>query len=241
MEQNFQTSFIPKKPIIEERAKPSRPISFFMVIAIFVFITMVLSVGGVYFYKQVLVKDIANMENNLSLAKNRFEPAKINQLQVLDKRLKSSTEVLAQHISVSPIFEALQEITMKSVRYTRFSYELGPTKDSYITVKLGGMATGYRAIALQSDLFLKNKYLIDPVFSNLSLDEKGNVLFDLEFLVEPSFVDYKQTLQRNTAEDDNAPSTSNASNTVSSFEDLVNQSAGATTNNSANTNSNTKQ
>jgi hypothetical protein len=51
---------------------------------------------------------------------------------------------------------------------------------------------GYRSIALQSDLFTQNKNLIDPVFSNLTLDNSGNVLFDLEFLVDPSFVNYKQ-------------------------------------------------
>jgi hypothetical protein len=57
-----------------------------------------------------------------------------------------------------------------------------------------GLAVGYSSVALQSDLFAKNKNLIDPVFSNLVLDEKGNVIFDLEFSVDPSFVDYKQML-----------------------------------------------
>ena len=59
---------------------------------------------------------------------------------------------------------------------------------------MSGLAVGYRSIALQSDLLAKEKNFIDPVFSNLVLDEKGNVLFDLEFSVDPSFVDYKQML-----------------------------------------------
>ena len=61
-----------------------------------------------------------------------------------------------------------------------------------------GKNTGYTAIALQSDLFSSDKYkkyIIDPVFSNLSLDDKGNVLFDLEFSVDPTFIDYKQMLK----------------------------------------------
>lgn len=194
MEQNFQTSFIPKKPMLEERAVASRPIGLLVIISIFILFAVLIASGGLYFYKGILTKNIAKMENDLNLAKNRFEPSKINQLQVLDKRLEASNTILSKHIAVSPIFQALQTLTMKTVRYTKFSYSLGTEKDPKIMVKMSGQAVGYRSIALQSDLFKKNKYLLDPVFSNLSLDEKGNVLFDLEFSVDPNFVDYKQML-----------------------------------------------
>ena len=66
---------------------------------------------------------------------------------------------------------------------------------------MSGAAVGYRSIALQADLFSQNKNIIDPSFSNLSLDEKGNVLFDLEFGVDSSFVNYQQvekTTEKNT-------------------------------------------
>jgi glycerol-3-phosphate acyltransferase PlsY len=35
------------------------------------------------FYKGIVAKDINKMSNDLTLAKNRFEPSKINQLQIL--------------------------------------------------------------------------------------------------------------------------------------------------------------
>jgi len=194
MEQNFQTSFIPKKPILEERAVASRPIGLLVIVSIFILFAVLLASGGLYFYKGILTKNITKMEGDLNLAKNRFEPSKINQLQVLDKRLEASNTILSKHVAVSPIFQALQTLTMKTVRYTKFSYSLGTEKDPKIMVKMSGQAVGYRSIALQSDLFKKNKYLLDPAFSNLSLDEKGSVLFDLEFSVDPSFVDYKQML-----------------------------------------------
>jgi len=194
MEQNFQTSFIPKKPMIEERAVSSRPVGFLTTISIFIFFTVIIASGGLYFYKGVLSKSIVQMDKDLALAKNRFEPSKINQLQTLDKRLRASDLVLSKHIVVSPIFKALQDITMKTVRYTKFSYDIGTDKNPKILIKMSGQAIGYRSIALQSELFTKNKYIVDPVFSNLSLNDKGSVLFDLQFSVDPSFVDYKQTL-----------------------------------------------
>ena len=43
------------------------------------------------------------------------------------------------------------------------------------------------------NLFAKNRNFIDPVFSNLTLDDKGSVLFELNFSVNSSFVNYKET------------------------------------------------
>ena len=70
---------------------------------------------------------------------------------------------------------------------------------------MSGQAVGYRSVALQSDLFAKNKYFLDPVFSNLSLDEKGNVLFDLDFSVDLNFVNYKRTLLTESENSLNTP------------------------------------
>ena len=199
MDQNFQTSFIPKKPMIEERTAPSQPVGLFTIISIFIFFTVVIGTGALYFYDRILQQDITKMENDLNLAKNRFEPSKIIQLQVLDKRLNASEEILSKHVAISPIFKALQDITMKTVNYTKFSYNLDESKNTNkVKVKMSGVAVGYKSVALQSDLFAKNKYLIDPIFSNLSLDDKGNVLFDLEFSVDQNLVDYKKVVETNT-------------------------------------------
>lgn len=212
MEQNFQTSFIPKKPMIEERVVVKRPIGALVIISILIFLTMALGSGGLYFYKGILTQNITKMESDLNLAKNRFEPAKINQLQLLDKRLNASSEILSKHIAISPIFQALELLTMKTVRYTKFDYSFTDDKNpggSIIIVSMSGQAVGYRSIALQADLFSKNKNLIDPVFSNLSLDDKGNVLFDLVFSVDASFVDYKQMLVGESSNSSGAGTTTN--------------------------------
>ena len=193
MEQNFQTSFIPKKPMVEERVTRARSVGLLTIISIFVLFTVLLVTVSLFFYKGIMTKNIIKMESDLNLAKDRFEPSKISELQVLDRRLRASSEILSKHIVVTPVFKALAAITMKTVRYTKFSYDFGA--DSRIIIRMSGLAVGYRSVALQSDLFAQNKNLIDPVFSNLTLDDKGNVLFDLEFLVDPSFVDYKVMLE----------------------------------------------
>jgi uncharacterized protein YoxC len=198
MEPNFQTSFIPKKPIVNERATSAQPVSIFLVASLFILIAVILGTVGLYFYKGIVSKNIDDMKKSLTLAQNRFEPSKIAELQILDKRLNASTEVLSKHITVTPIFVALADLTMKSVRYTKFSYTLGTGLNDNVGVKMSGIAIGYRSVALQSDLFAQNKNIIDPIFSNLTLDNSGNVIFDLDFSVSQSFVNYKQDLLTQT-------------------------------------------
>ncbi len=181
--------------MIEERAVASQPIGFLLVVSIFALFTVIIASAGLFFYKNIINNNIKKMEASLETARNRFEPATITRLQTLDKRLKSSIEILDKHIVVTPIFSVLQEITMKTVRYTKFSYDFGTDKDAKVLVKMSGLAVGYRSIALQSDLFTKKADLIDPVFSNLTLDNNGNVAFDLEFAVKPSLVGYKESLK----------------------------------------------
>jgi hypothetical protein len=205
MEQNFQTSFIPKKPMMAEERSVStkKPIGLLTLISIFIFLAIVLATGILYFYENILNNNIQTKEKELTLAKERFEPAKINQLQVLGKRLEAANLILAKHVAISPIFESLQKITMKTIRYTKFNYELGNDQDSKIKVKVSGQAIGYRSIALQSELLTKDKNFIEPVFSNLSLDEKGNVIFDLEFFVNPNFVNYKKVFSEEAQKNEN--------------------------------------
>ena len=193
MDQNFQTSFIPKKPMIEQSVVAKRPTSIFLIISIVIFLAMVLVSGGYYLYKQSLDKSVKQMESDLKLARNRFEPSEITKLKLLDRRLQSSAEILSKHITISPIFGALDALTLKTVRYTKFGYDFG--SNNKIIVTMSGQAVGYRSVALQADMFTKNKNLIDPSFSNLALDDKGNVLFDLKFSVDPNFVYYQQVLK----------------------------------------------
>ncbi len=194
MEQNFQTSFIPKKPIVKERAVSSRPVGILLIASIFVLFTVLIATAGLYFYQGIENRSITTLQSQLDLAKNSFEPSKITELQVLDNRLNAATEILNNHVAVTPIFQALETATLKSVRYTKFSYSLGATPTLPVAIELEGQAIGYRSIALESDLLGQNKNIIDPVFSNLTLDNQGQVLFQLDFTVDPSFVNYKQSL-----------------------------------------------
>ena len=120
-----------------------------------IFVLILIAIGGLYFYKGLMKRNISTMENSLNSAKERFEPAKIVQLQVLDKRLNASNEILSKHIAISPIFETFQSITLKNISYTKFNYGVDENNNGGIIIKMSGIAKGYESIALQSDIFAK--------------------------------------------------------------------------------------
>ncbi|MFA5933820.1 MAG: hypothetical protein WC795_01165 [Candidatus Paceibacterota bacterium] len=195
MDKDFQTSFIPKKPLAEERVVRERPVNIFSFFATVIFFASLVSGAGVYFYKIVLTRQVAEMNTSLERAKEAFEPGLILDLQNLDKRLNSSKEILANHLVLSPLFKTLQDLTLKSVRFTKFDYSA--LSEQGISIKLSGQARSYTSVALQSDALAKNKYIKDPVFSNLNLDDRGNVTFDLSFMVDPSFLRYQSLASNN--------------------------------------------
>jgi hypothetical protein len=53
-------------------------------------------------------------------------------------------------------------------------------------------------VALQEDVFLKNKYWKAANFSNLTLGEDGSVSFELEVLVDPEIATYGTELNVNS-------------------------------------------
>ncbi len=209
MDDNFQTSFIPKKPLAEERVIQERPVSIFSLVATIAFFVTLISAGGVYFYKITLTNQVASQTASLERAKAAFEPSLVETLQTLDKRINASKEILANHITASPILKSLEDLTLKSVRFTKFDYEISKDGGTKIDVTMTGQARSYTSIALQSDMLGQNKYIKNVVFSNLVLDAQGNVGFDLKFSVDPAFVMYGSTISNATATGNNNPITTN--------------------------------
>ncbi len=208
MDKEFQTSFVPKKTIVERDTK--RTGSGFggilNMLALLIFIASLIGAGGVYLYRGSLHAKIDSYKESLARARAAFEPTLITKLQLLDKRMRASTNILGNHIAVSPIFSLLGEITLPTVRYSDFSYEFNKQNANLVDIKITGQAKGYNYIALQADLFAQNNFIKNPIFSNFTLDQFGNIAFSLTFSVDKSLVVYESFLERqNSLGEDGQP------------------------------------
>ena len=195
MDKEVQTSLKPQKTVIESNKKIRSGGGVINLISFIIFIVSLISAGGAYFYRESVKTNIEEYKRSLAVAKNQFEPSLITELQILDKRLNAATTILDKHIAVSPIFVLLEEVTLPTVRYSDFSYEVDTTTN-LVNVTMKGEAKGYNFIALQADLFDDNKFIKNPIFSDFVLDQAGNIDFNLTFSVDRSLVSYESFLDR---------------------------------------------
>ena len=165
-----------------------------MLLSTLVFFLSLLGAAGVYFYKSLLNNQINQYSTSLERAEKAFDTGLIVELERLDKRIESAKEILSRHAVVFPIFSLLEETTIPQVRFNRFSYALNP--DRRVSLEIGGQSRGYTYVVLQSDVLGKNKYIVNHVFSNLNLDNVGNVTFTLSAVIDPILVSYDSFINR---------------------------------------------
>lgn len=201
MDNSFQTSFIPKKPIIENGLaaggkKNTTNIS--LVVTVSLMVIMGVAAVGLYFYKGYLQNNKNQLSANLSKVRESFDKDTISELEMYDKKTSIAREILDNHIVVSPIFNVINELTLSSIQYTRFIQERR-TDDNFI-VRMSGIAKDYKSIALQADVFNTGKGQIfkNLIFSNLTKDKNNYVTFDLEFTVDPTSLSYAENLDNSS-------------------------------------------
>jgi hypothetical protein len=202
METKFQTSFIPKKPVVEERRNNSS-ISLFLLLSIIVFLVSLGLGGWVFIQKDLLIKNIAAAEDVIKSNKEAFELDTIESMIRLDSRIKIAKGLLANHVSISPIFSFLEDKTLKSVRFKTFAFSsAGKDESGAASIKLTmtGQARDFKTIALQAEEFGNINYrniIKSPVFTDLNLTSDGSVSFSASMLVVPSFLSYSKSIVGN--------------------------------------------
>ncbi len=198
MEPSIPTSFIPKRPI-ESSAAPaphrSRSVGLLSVITALVVIGTVLAFAGVYLYQKQLVSQKAKLEQSIGDARDGIGTEFVTDMKRLDARISGVKELIKNHIVVTPIFQALEATTLHSVQYREFGYSIKSdpsTKTDSLVVDLSGTARNYASIALQSDAFSPNTLIKNPVFSNLTVDDKSRTInFRLTFSVDMADLSYQ--------------------------------------------------
>ena len=189
MENSFQTSFIPKKPIVSTKTD-KEPKSLFRLITIVILAVSVLSVVTLFVYKMYLNNQEQVSAKSLRLTRDTFEKSTIDELELFDKRTASAKQILSKHLVFSPLFTALGEVTIPTIQYTSFTEQ--STDKGAFSVSISGIAQDYRSIALQADMFAgaKGRYFNNVLFSNLVKDKDNNITFSLDFDVSPELLSY---------------------------------------------------
>lgn len=203
MEQEFRTTFIPKKPLVQTPVSSgtpvSRPVGIVFVISLIIFIISIMMGAGVFLYKSYLEKEVADLVVKLEKLQENIDPNAIREFSLMDKRLKNAETLINQHAVISPLFSVLRSTTLPTVRYSKFDGTFGENRDLQVT--MSGESDSYRSIALQSQTLAKNANLKNTIFSNFVVTPKGRVAFDVSFSIPVSDLSFaKHTDQVTTVE-----------------------------------------
>lgn len=191
----IQTSFIPKKTpsaLPTSQGIGGRSINLFFVLAILVFFVVIGLAVSVFFYKSYLIKSIAELDASLLQAKKSFDPEFIAEASLLNARIEGAKELLNSHRALSPLFDILEKKTLESVRFQDFHFNAEGKRE--VTVGMTGQAKSFNSVALQSDVFGTERSFKDPIFSNFSLNERGDVIFNFQTTVDPKLLLYRETI-----------------------------------------------
>ncbi len=195
MEGKFQTSFIPKKPLTPSAQRLNSSISIVSLVAALMMAVSLALAGAAFLYESFLFKDIQSKKESFKANERAFDQNSVTTLSNLNKRINVSNILLQKHLALSSIFNVLGEATLRNVRFSDFN--LSNLSDQKITLTMKGQAVNYPAVAKQSDVFSENpasKFIHNPIFADLDLDQKGNVIFNFSAEVDPVQVLYSNNL-----------------------------------------------
>ena len=201
----FQTSFAPKKTLVAAPTTRAsgHSVNIFAIISIAIFVLTVVAATSVYIYRSHLITSIGDMDAQLAAARKSFEPEFIDKASRLSARIDASRTLLGKHTAISPLFDILEKKTLENVRFTEFNFTVS---DRTIIASMTGEAKSFNAVALQSDVFGAEPAFIDPVFSNFTLNDEGDVVFNFETKIDPSLLLYREGVvgsKKEPAKEDN--------------------------------------
>jgi len=191
MAEEFQTSFIPKKTVDSGPQKRRKSVNIFTLIGLIVFLVAVAFAVGLFLYGKLVERNIVRKEAALEQAQESFEPSLIEELVRLDTRIDSADTLLASHIAPSSLLELLETLTLESVQFETFNFSTANQEETGIQLRMNGHAVGFSAVALQADEIANSPYFKDPVFSNLSVLQTGEVEFSVTAIVDSNLLRYE--------------------------------------------------
>lgn len=206
METKFQTSFIPKRPLVDQKINVTSHkggVSIFMAISVLIFLVSIGGAGFTIVWKNVLLKSQEDYKVKLSESEKRFNISLIEELKAANTKIDLSKQLLKNHLDITEIFNIISRLTIEGVRFDSFDFSLpdgGATEG--IKIAMHGVATSFSAIAFQSDVFGKsqkygtNKAMKNPVLSDLLSNENGTVGFTFSTVINPMDISYEKVLNQ---------------------------------------------
>lgn len=197
METKFQTSFIPRKPLVPNSSAATPPQSsdhasgFLVLIGMVLFGLSVASGIVVFGWEKVEKSNIEKNKVQLEVNKKQFG-SDIEFLKKFNTKINLTKRLVEGHTAISEVFTIINSLAVDNVRFSELDFQVpnDPRKDK-IELKLKGEALSFPALAYQSDVLAETDKLVDASVADLMLGEKGIISFGLSGVIPLDKILYK--------------------------------------------------
>lgn len=151
-------------------------------------LTMVLAaVGGI-----IALRRVQELRQDEFIAQNKIKeesvrPELLQQIGLLDARLKGARALLDEHLLASNVFGVIEKNTHPQVRFLNFTFSADSGK-----LDMSGEAASYRALSRQIALFEGDPQVERAEFGGLSTTGEGLVGFKISLSFKPSLLRLRQ-------------------------------------------------
>ena len=152
--------------------------------------------AGVYLYAKAIDGKLNKAKQSLQILQTELTGRTVEELKILDAKLRAASEILHKHVAVSEIFRSLERLTLKSVQFTDFDFQ---KDEKGARLKLSGKALNVNAVAFQSKVFGANRNVfLSPIFSDLDIGS-GYVGFKVNTDINPDLISFEASVLRSSA------------------------------------------
>jgi hypothetical protein len=158
------SSFIPKHQLgaTPGGVKTRRTFSVLRIVATVVLLASVITAAGAYLYERQKIADKKELGVALVAKQETLSSLDVDALRYFDRRLRTATHLLDNHIAPTKVLSALEGKTLGKVQFNTFSFEHDPGLEAFL--KLDGVTAEFITLAAQSQTFDE-----DAITSGLSV------------------------------------------------------------------------
>ena len=198
MEHTFETSFIPKQPLLKSEGGMGRreSVSLALVLALVVFFVTAAVAVGAYFYKLEVDKRVLALAEELQNAEKNLSIDEIAIYKHINERMIMAKGLINEHNAFSAVLNFAEDGVADNVGLTGLSFVDNSQGDTVIN--LTAEAPGYGEVYFQAESWRKMKPLVRSVrVDMLQLSpETGVVTFGVTVVIDPTQITYPGLLEK---------------------------------------------
>jgi hypothetical protein len=170
----------PTPGAIPKVVKKKHTFRVFGFIATSMILLSLVSVAGVYAYKEISLSQLTSAKEALNAVSSAQVANDIHELEVFHNKVSAAEYLIENHLSPSKLLEALEASTKQTIQFTTFTYTYDPGFQALL--EMSGGTSDFMSVAVQNIEFLADsiytEHVIDQISSTVSAEQDTQEIAD---------------------------------------------------------------